>query len=259
MIETDDVRLHTLGEHALPADLLSVLSVGSYAHGWANSRSDHDFYVISATTWRGRRTGSISVPLRPRVVPVQVITVGTQRCELKYWTDAQVDEMLTKVTWRRFENYRVSEKVLTEPEELFLERLATSLPLLGTDWLELRREQLATTAFRTFLVTRSLSEVDDCAEDALGQLDAGDVYSAVLSARKALGHVVDALLESHGHYGSQVVKWRARRLLEAAPAQLSFERYWELETMTGFDPAAPQRWVNEVIKVCKDVALEVEA
>jgi hypothetical protein len=244
---------------ALPGDVMAVLSVGSHALGWANSRSDRDFYIVTSSPWPGPRSAVLSVPLRPRAVPVQVLGVDGEVWEIKYWIDLQVVQMLAKITWDRFEKGSSVGRDLAEAEEIFLETLLTCRPVAGGSWLRHRRADLAATAFRAMVITRSLSEADACVADALGQLDADDACSAVLSARNAFGHAVDALLESLGHHGSRNVKWRARRFREAAPAQLTFEEYWALETMAGLKPADPAQWVTDVIRLCKDLTLEVEA
>lgn len=211
------------GHGLIPADVIAVLSVGSLARGWASERSDYNFHIISSAAWRGERSASLTVPLRPQTVPVKICHEGGRCWEVKFWIDFQVDQMLSKVTWSKFENGRSPTRVLTEAEELFLERLATCLPLQGGEWVDRRRRDLAATAYRAFAVTRSLCEADWCVEDALGQLADDDPLSATLSARKALGHVVDALLESYGDYGSRTPKWRARRFRAVAPRELSFE------------------------------------
>jgi hypothetical protein len=260
MTETvrDECLLEVLhAHHLVPDDAIAVLSVGSLASGWLNERSDYDFYVVAPSAWRGRITSCITVPLRPRAVPVAMTGIAGRRWEVKYWVDSQVDQMLSKAAWRKFETNSSPTRMLAEQEELFLERLATCRPLSGQEWTERRRNALTASAFRAIVTTRSLCEADDCVEDALGQLAAGDTDSAVLSARKALGHVVDALLESRGQYGSRTVKWRARRVRAAAPEELPFEDYWALETMAGLDLQAPSAWVIEIIKRCKALTLEV--
>ena len=109
------------------------------------------------------------------------------------------------------------------------------------------------------MVTRSLGAAARAVEDSLGQLESGDLHSAVLSARRALGHTVDALLEERGQYGSQLSKWRPRRFQAANPASLPFAKYWELETMQGFDPDNPSKWVNEVLTLCQDLSMKIQA
>ncbi|WDZ85853.1 hypothetical protein [Micromonospora cathayae] len=242
----------------LPGDLLALLIVGSVARGWANSRSDRDFYVITKTSWRRPDASSKVVPLQPVHLPREVLHVDGRRWELTYWLDRQVDQMLTKVSWERFESGDPVVAALVEEEESFLERLFTCVPLTGADWVRRRREQVNGSAFQAFLVTRSLARADGYVEDALGQLADGDLHSAVLSARTAFGHTVDALLESGGSFGSQVPKWRARRLKEAKLTALPFDRYWELETMAGFRADDPRPWIEEVITLCKRLSMEVE-
>jgi hypothetical protein len=251
--------LDALAEHgALPPDCLAVCAVGSLARGWANSRSDYDFNVVAERQPRVEGTRTIRVPLRTSTVPSRVLQVDGRRWELKYWTEAQVGEMLAKVTWDRFESGRSPADVLTDDEELFLERLTTCVPLHGADWVGRRVEQLAGTAFRAFVTARSLAAADSSADDALGQLDANDHLSAALSAHKAWGHIVDALLESYGNYGSRIPKWRARRFQETAPAELAFADYWAIETMRDYDPSMPRRWIDLVVSKCRELALEIE-
>ncbi|MEU3824009.1 hypothetical protein AB0F36_01645 [Streptomyces sp. NPDC029080] len=248
--------LESLG--LLPADHLAVMCVGSVARGWANDSSDYDFNVVTAGPWHGPAVRTIPVALRPGTVPAAVEYVDGRRWEIKYWLDAQVDQMLAKVSWERFGEHTVAADVLTGTEELFLERLATCLTLSGTSWVRVRRLGLDATAFRAFVTTRSLAEADASIEDALGQLAADDTDSAVLSARKAFGHVVDALLESHGAFGSRIPKWRARRFHEVRPAALSYEDYWAVETMRDLPQERPGDWVTRVVQLCRDLSIDVE-
>jgi hypothetical protein len=242
----------------LPADHLAVVCVGSVARGWANDRSDYDFNVIAPGPWPGPSARTVPVPLCPGTVPSVVEWVDGRRWEIKYWLDVQVEQMLAKVSWFQFEEGGAAAGALTDTEELFLERLTTCVTLSGASWVRGRRQALERSAFRAFVTTRSLVEADAAVEDALGQLAAGDTDSAVLSAHKAFGHAVDALLESNGMYGSRTPKWRARRLREARPRLLSYEEYWPVETMRDLDPDDPATWVNRVVQRCRDLSIEVE-
>jgi len=242
----------------LPGDYLAVFCVGSVARGWANAASDYDLNIVTAKPWQPAGGQSLPVSLEPSTVPIAAVYVDGRRWELKYWVDAQVDQMLAKVTWDHFESTSAAVKNLMEIEELFLERVASCLPLSGAGWVERRRKDLQASAFRGFVTTRSLAESDSAVEDALGQLAAADLYSCVLSARKAFGHIIDALLEGAGNYGSHTPKWRARRFREVQPAALSFEEYWSLETMRDFDPENPRVWVERVCTLCKDLSLDLE-
>ncbi|MGW6691569.1 hypothetical protein [Streptomyces sp. NPDC054961] len=242
----------------LPADVLSVSVVGSVARGWGNAGSDYDFNIITTSPWEGEDTQSIPVPLGPDVLPATSLQVGDRRWEIKYWTDDQVGQVIAKVGWPQFESGDVDAKTLVEVEELFLERLMSAVPLHGEEWIADRQAQVAGSAFQAFITTRSLSDADGSVEDALGQLDAGDLYSAVISARNTLGHTVDALLESRGCYGSKTPKWRARRMLETPVDELPFETYWALETMRDLDLDAPEKWVRGVVSLCKDLTMVVE-
>jgi hypothetical protein len=108
------------------------------------------------------------------------------------------------------------------------------------------------------MVTRTLARADSFLEDAIGQLGAGDVESAVISAKMAFSHCVDALLESAGEYGFYTPKWRARRMRAVAPGAISFEDYWAIETMRGYDPADPGAWVSSVVRTCQRLSMKIE-
>lgn len=181
-----------------------------------------------------------------------------QRWEITYWSDSQIDQMLDKVSWRAYEAGAVAEDALSRREELSLTRLVNCLPLIGEEWIGAVRTRIAESALRSFVVARSLGDADDAVEDALGQMESGDLQSATISARMAFGHSVDALLEGTGEYGSHMPKWRANRFKAAAPSMLSFEDYWAIETMRGYAPADPRAWINHVLTICQDISMRVE-
>lgn len=245
----------------LPADSVSSLLVGSSARGWSNARSDHDVYVITANEWIPKtcEVETIAVPLDPPLVRAVTFHHQSKRWEVTYWAEQQVEQMLAKVSWTAYEEGQsAAASVLSVREELLLGRLASARPLTGETWLKDTRRRLTASAFRSFLVVRSLGEADDAVEDALGQMEADDLDSAVLSARIALGHSVNALLESHGDYDSHTPKWQANRFRATAPEVLTFDRYWSLETMRDFDTDNPHDWIMSVLAICQDIAMRVE-
>jgi hypothetical protein len=237
----------------------AALVVGSAARGWSNTKSDVDVYLICTEPWSGRPSMEAPLPVDPPVVQWEAFYADGRGWDVSCWLDRQIDQMLAKVSWAEFDQAQAaSGDVLAMREERFLERLPTCVALLGDEWLARRRGELDSSAFRSMLITRSLGDAARFVEDALGQMEAGDLTSAVLSARIAFGHAVDALLEERGEYGSHAPKWRARRFQIVRPKALSFDRYWELETMRTFDPADPSGWINEILTLCQDLSLKVE-
>jgi len=107
-------------------------------------------------------------------------------------------------------------------------------------------------------VSRSLGEADKAAENALGQLAMGDPQGAALAAHGAMRYTVDALLDSLGCHGSISPKWRVRRVREANPAAMPFDRYWAMETMQDLDRADPEPWVHSTLSWCREMAMEIE-
>ncbi|MFC0097947.1 hypothetical protein ACFFKH_10440 [Micromonospora marina] len=251
--------LEVLQQRSLvPDGCRAVLLVGSAAKGWSNAKSDYDFYLVCDEPWRAPNHGILNLPLDPPEIQTESFYAHDRRWEATYWLATQVKQILAKVSWEEFEKDRVAGQVLAGREEMLLERLTVCVPLLGGQWLAERQREVDASAFRSLIVTRSLGAADDSVEDALGQLESGDLHSAVLSARKALGHSVDALLEQHGQYGSHSPKWRPHRFRAANPAILSFDRYWAVETMQNFDPDKPEKWVTDVLTLCQDIAMKVE-
>lgn len=248
----------------IPADCLAVCCVGPAARGWADEGDGYDFHVISAGPWSAEGARAQPVTRGPgetnetNETPSVELRVAGRRWELTYWLDSQVRQVLAKVTREQFEGSGSTVGVLTDAEELFLERMSACLVLSGAGWAKEYKRQVESSAFRSFVTTRSLASADRAIEDAVRRLAARDVDSAVLSARAALGHTVDALLESEGDFGSRVPRWRARRLRETRPGALPFAEYWAMETMRSFAPARPEAWVTTVVQRCRDLAFEVE-
>ncbi|BCY09814.1 hypothetical protein L3i22_049020 [Actinoplanes sp. L3-i22] len=214
--------------------------------------------MVTTDVWQTETSGTIRMPLDPPRVSTERFFDDEQRWEVTYWLASQIDQMLAKVSWAVYDSGIVANEALSPREETTIARLGHCLPLLGHAWIEDRYEQLKASAFRSIVTARSFSLADDAAEDALGQLESGQLESAVLSGRRALGHAVDGLLESAGEFGSHMPKWRPVRFRAAAPEILSFERYWALETMRDYDPADPQAWVQQVLTVCQDISVHVE-
>ncbi|MEU3608348.1 hypothetical protein AB0E83_23310 [Streptomyces sp. NPDC035033] len=256
---TADEWLRPLRERGLvPRGALAAFVVGSAARGWHNPRSDFDVYIVAGAERVSPTSGTVPVPLEPPFLRTEAFVANERRWDVTYWLEGQVDQILAKVSWDAFESGRVTEDTLDLREELLLSRLGSCVPLLGREWLERNRARLAESAFRSFAVVRSLGAADDAVEDALGQLEAGDLQSATISARLAFGHVVDALLESQGEYGSHLPKWRPNRFKAVAPEAIGFDEYWRVETMQGYDAADPGPWIKDVLTLCQDLAMRVE-
>lgn len=251
------MRERLVAEALVPEDALAVFCVGSVARGWANPASDYDICIITAQPRTAVGLVEQAVPLNPEIVPAYVGFSDERRWEVKYWTDSQVDQMLSKVTEERFASGGVA-SALIDLEEAFLERVLTCVPIIGDEWIHRRRKDVRTSAYREFVLSRTLGDADGAVEDAVGQMSAGDPHSAVLSAHKAFACTVNALLESVECYGSSSPKWRSRRMRDAAPQSLPYEQYWAMETMADLDPEVPEVWVAQVVSWCKQMAMEIE-
>jgi hypothetical protein len=257
LLDSARMRERLLAEGLVPEDALAVFCVGSVARGWANPASDYDICIISAQPHTAAGLVELAVPLNPGIIPAYVGFSDGRRWELKYWTDGQVDQMLSKVTEERFASGGTA-SALIDLEEAFLERVLTCVPIIGDEWIHRRRKDVQASAYREFVLSRTLGDADGAVEDALGQLSAGDPHSAVLSTHKAFVCIVNALLESAECYGSSSPKWRSRRMRDATPQLLPYQQYWAMETMAHLDLEAPEMWVTNVVSWCKQMSMEIE-
>jgi len=85
--------------------------------------------VVSTDPMADERILHAPVPLDPKTLGVHAFAQGGRRWEIKYWLDAQVSQLLDKVSWDQFDAERMTGLRLTTVEELFLGRLGASVPL----------------------------------------------------------------------------------------------------------------------------------
>ena len=247
-----------VGDGVLPDadDTVAVLVIGSRARGWANPTSDHDFLVVLRREIEIQEAKRVAVALIPPTVQVREVVTPTGQYEFAYWTEGQISQLLDQVSRARFDAGSLS--ALGDAEEDVMERLVTAVPVMGAAWLDDPRARLGGTGFRAYLTTRSLSLAEDRIEDVKGMLAVHDVESAVLAARLALDHTVDALLDSHGNHGSRVPKWRMRRLHELDSPAITPERYWEFMTMADYAAVGPGAWIAAVVRECQALSVQIE-
>ncbi len=242
----------------LPADTAGVFASGSMVRGWGNPTSDVDVHVITGSLRASSIAETGHVSLDPNILTYERIYVNGRRWDVEYWTTGQVDQLLAKVTWEAYDGPDSPWSTLSKTEHGMLERLPYAVAADDGTWLSGVRQRLAESAHRIILTGISLRESDGLIEDAAGQLEAGDVHSAVIAARMAFNHVVDALQANEGQFGSVWPKWRARRMTLIDSDVLPFETYWATETMAAFDAANPGAWVEETIGLCRKISSELE-
>jgi hypothetical protein len=250
-------KLPTLDDLALvaplPDDAVAIYFSGSIAAGWAHTASDVDVYVVTPEV--ADIPGAMLSPVEcepPTVGVLNVYSAGV-RCDLEYWSEHQVDQVLAKF---QAADAR-AQLTLTRDDIDFAYRLRICIPAVGGDWLAERHERLDASPIRSLLARRSFGIADGLLEDALGMLDAGDFHSAVLAVHAGFGHAVDGVLAAHGEFSPQA-KWRARKLQRTAPAILPFEAYWRVETLRDLTADAPEAWVLSVVERCRDLMLETD-
>lgn len=242
----------------IPASCLAIYVVGSVARDWAHPTSDLDVIIVARETPSDANDDNpryARIGHEPDFVWLLSTSLVNRSCDIEFWRERLVDKLISRVSRSEFEKGRARERQLMIYEINFLERLRDAIPVYGHDDVSLWQERLRQSAFQAMRVKFWAHEATNYREHALGQLEVGDTYSAVLSARLFFGAAADALLASHGELG-QNAKWRARRLLATRPQVLPFKTYWEIETMQGFDDRKPGEWVRSTAEAADGVLAE---
>lgn len=239
----------------LPPTYLSVYVSGSVVKGWGNDKSDLDIYVITADAIELEAPHTATVGLQPPQIPTRADYLGDRRLDVEYWQEGQVDQLLSKLSWDALSIDGAAGEDLSHAEYVFLDRLGYAIPLAdqmdANSWLTLRQKELSESAHRSILIAHHLTAADHRIEDSLGQLEAGDMQSAILSAHRAFRFTIDALLATYGRF-SPNEKWRARQMSEVRPSEVDFDAYWERETFRSLDKDW-QLWVTETLSLCQDI------
>ena len=235
----------------LPPAMQAAFLCGSLARGWGNAKSDADVYLVVPQLWRSPTSTGIHIPLEPDIVPLETIYVGQRQWEIKYWVEHQIEQIISKASWSEFDNDRTEQRV-TRTEQDLMARMLSCVPISGNEWITRAQRRIRSSAFEAIMIREILGDGDLMLEDAVGQSEAGDLDSAVLSTRLAFSCAVDALVVTHGQYDRNP-KWRARRMRAAAPDVLSFDQYWSVEVMSGLDTARPLAWVESTLNLCREL------
>jgi hypothetical protein len=239
----------------IPDDAVAVLMVGSRARGWVHQRSDLDVVVVSVSPWSGRVDERHRVALADGSIGVALTSVDGIPCEVKYWTEPQVDQMLAKVGWSAWESGDTGGS-LSANELLLVQRLPFAKALSGRDWWQAAADEVRNSAADSQAALASLANADDMLDDVSGLLGSGEVEAAVLATQRAFVHVTDALTASRGHPGTDT-KWRGRRVGAADTDVLPEAEFWRVVTMQDFDTERPLAWLEHTLFRCSQIMLEV--
>lgn len=257
MIDFSNVATELRDRELLPDSAESIFLSGSIVRGWGNKTSDLDVAIVSNDHWKSSIDEYEHVPLEPNTLPAEQTFVDGRRWDLEYWTAGQVAQILAKVSAEEFADEQGNWRSLSFHEIALLERLPYAVAADDGAWLHRTQTWLDSSAHRSVLAARSLRNADGCTEDAAGQLAAGDLDSAVLSAQLALQHAVDGLTASLGQVGSLWPKWRARRMRLVRTDVLSYEEFWALTTLRDYTPQEAPAWVERVLGVCRRISMAV--
>jgi hypothetical protein len=243
-------------EGMLPGAYRAIFAGGSIVRGWGNPGSDIDIYVVVTEPWQSETAERDMVSLAPGFVLVDSFYSDGRRFDVEYWLDSQIDELFAKVAPSQLLGSSVPGRNMTYAEISCLEKLAHAALIDKDEWVAIRQHQLAESSINAVMTLRSMHEMDIYTEDAVGQLAGGDVESALISAKIAFGHAITALLANHGEFGVSP-KWNARRFRACKPTELSYDEYWDIETMRTYNPTAPDAWVEQVLTVCQRISMDV--
>jgi hypothetical protein len=229
---------------------------GSIVDGWGHARSDLDLYIISddpISLGEAFTTYEQRVSTSDPTIHVVLAEIGAYRLDLELWKVSQLDELIG-----RFRS-GVPLQELPHParnEQDLIARMVKGKSIHGEEWLNQVKQQLDSSSYGLWLAENRKLDAEGSIEDALGMMETGDFKSAVLSTRRALEWVLQALLALHGDYAVDT-KWLVRRLARLEPPELSGEQAWRLLAMDGcYDE--PESWLHEALAVIGRIHLAVE-
>jgi hypothetical protein len=237
-------------------DPLAIYYTGSVALGWNHARSDLDIYVVTREPVDiSHATGqhwSVDVDADPPTVEFVQGALGPYRAHVWFWLESQVNRVFERMP----EQDLAAVYSLSNADWSFVYKLSIGRAMHGEEWLEAQQERLRRTNLSRALALWNVASAYQLLEDVEGFLISGDVHSAVLAAQEASRYTIDALLFETGDV-TKLTKWRARRMRAANLEHLSFEEYWRLETMVGFDVNDPRPWVKATAHRSHDLLIGV--
>ena len=257
-LDTDEISLDWLrAVGAVPDDYAAVLLTGSLARGWGHANSDFDVYVIAEKVPPPPPGAFYAEPVRRGRIPRLSIYADDRRADVEFWRESIVEALLAKVAALADNGYAGAGGNLEEFEIRALDHLTIARQLSPGDWLAGIQRRIRASALLKVVAAHYFERADNLLDDAAGTLRSGDETSAVLAAHAAYGNTVDGLLAYHGELAASA-KWRARKMERANPPELSWDAYWELETMAGLAAAGPGPWVRRVAHRCREIIGGVE-
>ncbi|MGC4900446.1 hypothetical protein ACLQ2Y_14035 [Micromonospora echinospora] len=208
------------------AEADAVCWTGSTAVGWGNVFSDFDLYAFSdrkldlpmdetAECWPGSDKSGISWDnwmgeYQKARVDLTIWPTGAFATALKPYLENEVEFLSSGYTL-----------------EDFVYRVSIGIPLKNEAYFQEQWDLLEKSSFGRARVRWLKVGAENALTDVVGQLDAGDQDSALISARMAAFRVVDACLAMHGDYCLNE-KWAMRRLRGKPECGIKVEEFQQM-------------------------------
>ncbi|WP_217548932.1 hypothetical protein [Streptomyces sp. GbtcB6] len=236
----------------------TVFEGGSTVRGWANQHSDRDLYAILPQVHEPADGLFTKIPCGAADGHFyrRALADGDDVGDLQVWRETQVESLFSAMHISEVHENRAVGVTLTNYEVDFLGRLWHGQPISGGDNVARWQRRLHASDARQVMADRCLRLSDNAVEDAVGQLETGDIKSATLATLRAHGHSVDAALAVCGEFSASS-KWRARRVEEARPTQFTLDEYWAVETLRDYHKD-PEAWIESVLVTCQNIAASIE-
>ena len=228
---------------------------GSIVTPLANPWSDIDVFVLSD---RGP-IGPLALDEGTDLVSVHFLE--NRGVDYEFWRPADVRALAERLA--RLElgvATHMIRKLFTYAEECFIHRVRVGVPMINADGFHAVRALFDFDKLGAYQAQEVIRTIDGVHEDACGMLEAGDLDSAVFSARNLVELSVDVYLHKRGNTDPSV-KWRSR-YLELFDDRSSFHEeitgtYWRLEFPQSADrradPAGRRRYVEACLNFSRRV------
>jgi hypothetical protein len=225
---------------------------GSIVEGYGNESSDVDVFVITR-----RPLAELGLTVERGDHGISGVVSNGVRFDVEFWPLEAVDRLVDRLSAIPLGNAaRNNMYALQFWETEFIHRVLVGVPVTNSEGFAWLRSRFDADAFTHFLFDNAVRKVDAVFDDAVGMLRAGQLRSAAIQAREAVGFAVDSLLHSYGDSNDKA-KFRFERLARLAPRfpglHLVADKAWKTESGIPGEEVELESFIEQALRLSSDI------